>query len=96
MRAGYTMQIRPGKAAEYIESHRSVWPELIAAASQAGIRNHTVFLHGDTIFLYLEADDVDAALTRLKTEDVKQKWDAWMQEYLYPEVTSFAEVFHMD
>jgi L-rhamnose mutarotase len=61
------MNIRPGKRDAYIDSHRNVWPELIAAAHASGIRNHSVFLHGDTLFLYLDADDPKQSLNRLAT-----------------------------
>ena len=30
MRIAYTMKLRPGMRDAYIESHRSVWPELVA------------------------------------------------------------------
>ncbi len=96
MRAAYTLSVRPGKEEGYREAHRAVWPELIAAAERAGIRNHSVFLHGRTLFLYVEADDVDRAFRELKKQDVKARWDKWMEEFLEPGNTPLEEVFHMD
>ncbi len=96
MRLAYTMKLRPGKREAYIESHRNVWPELIAAASAAGIRNHSVFLQDDTLFLYLEAEDPRLALEQLKTQRVKQDWDRYMSEFLEPDALECEEAFHMD
>lgn len=96
MRVAYVMTVRPGREEGYKESHRAVWPELIAAASQAGIRNHSVFLHGRTLFLYLEADNIDEAMQNLKSTDVKTRWDEYMQEFLEPDVTAMEEVFYME
>jgi L-rhamnose mutarotase len=82
--------------AAFLRAHQEVWPELIEAASKAGIRNHSVFLHGRTLFVYVEADDVAEATRRLKTQPVKQKWDAYMSALLEPGSVDLEEVFHMD
>ncbi|HEU0140397.1 MAG TPA: L-rhamnose mutarotase [Bryobacteraceae bacterium] len=96
MRLAYTMKLRPGKRDAYIDSHRNVWPELIAAAQASGIRNHSVFLQGDTIFLYLEADDPKRALEELGAQKVKQDWDRFMREFLFPDISACEEAFHME
>ena len=96
MRAAYILTIQSNMEERYRNAHRAVWPELIEAARRAGIRNHSVFMAGTTLFVYLEADDVSAALTRLKEMPVKQQWDVSMQEFLEPESAPLEEVFHMD
>ena len=95
MRAASMMRVRPGKAEGYRESHKAVWAELIAAAGKAGIRNHCVFLHDHTLFLYLEADDVAKSLAELKRQPVKARWDEYMEEFLEPGDTPLEEVFYM-
>jgi L-rhamnose mutarotase len=96
MRLAYTMKLRPGKQEAYIESHKHVWPELIEAARAAGLRNHSVFLQGDTLFLYMEADNPEQTLAQLATQKVKQDWDRYMQEFLYEETIACEEAFHME
>jgi L-rhamnose mutarotase len=95
MRAAYLMQVRPGKAEGYRESHRAVWPELIAAANRAGIRNHSVFLKDGLLFLYLEADDLERSMAELLRTDVKRRWDEYMEKFLEPGSARLEEVFYM-
>lgn len=80
----------------YKESHRAVWRELLAAASEAGIRNHSVLMHGRTLFLYFEADNVEQAMRKLKRREVKIRWDEYMQSFLEPAITPMEEVLHME
>lgn len=95
-RAAYQIKMRPGRTDGYRQSHRAVWPELIAAARECGIRNHSAFVAGDHVFLYLEADDVNQSLATLMTHDIKQRWDAFMQEFLEPDFVEMEEVFYME
>lgn len=95
MRAAYTLTVRPGKEQAYREAHRVVWPELIQAATLAGIRNHSVFMSGRTLFVYLEADDIQQSVNALKGNPVKIRWDDYMRDLLEPESTTLEEVFHM-
>lgn len=62
MRAAYILTVRPGKEADYREVHRAVWPGLIEEAQKAGIRNHSVSMSGRTLFVYLEADDLEKSM----------------------------------
>ncbi len=96
MRQAYILTVRPGMEDAYRDAHKAVWPELIAEASRAGIRNHSVFMSGATLFVYLEADDPEEALRRLKHSEVKSRWDEFMSSFLEPSSVSFEEVFHMD
>ena len=47
-------RIKADKIEEYKESHRHVWPELLAAYRQAGIRKISCFLHGVDLLVYTE------------------------------------------
>jgi L-rhamnose mutarotase len=96
MRSAYILRIRPGKEEQYRLAHENVWPELIQAASDAGIRNHRVFMHGRTLFVYVEADDVGQATHRLLEQPIKKRWDAYMSDPLEPTNVLLDEVFHMD
>ncbi len=95
MRAAYILMVRPGKEEQYRRAHQAVWPELIEEANKAGIRNHSVFMHGRTLFVYLEADDIGQAERKLKQTAVKQRWDAYMGDLLEPGAVPLEEVFYM-
>jgi len=92
------MYLKPGCEPAYLAAHEAVWPELIEAATEAGIRNHSVFNRGLELFVYIEAEDVDASLEALSKREVKQRWDAKMAELLDPArpPITLAEAFHMD
>ncbi len=95
MRAAYILMVRPGKEEQYRRAHQEVWLELIEEANKAGIRNHSVFMHGRTLFVYLEADDIGQAERKLKQTAVKQRWDAYMGDLLEPGAVPLEEVFYM-
>jgi L-rhamnose mutarotase len=38
-RSAFVLRVRPDKVDEYVEAHRNVWPEMLAALREAGIRN---------------------------------------------------------
>lgn len=40
----FTMQLKPGVAAEYERRHDELWPELAQALHEAGIRDYSIFL----------------------------------------------------
>lgn len=96
MRGVVLLTVRPGKEEGYRAAHRSVWPELVAAAREAGIRNHSCFMTGRTVVAYFEADDLEAASERMARHPVKQRWNAFMEEFLEPGAITLEEVFHMD
>ena len=96
MRAAYILLVCPDKTEQYQRAHQEVWPELIEAASKFGIRNHSVFMHGRTLFVYVEADDIEEATRKLLEQPVKKRWDADMSDLLDPGSVPLEEVFHMD
>jgi L-rhamnose mutarotase len=96
MRAAYILRVKPGREEAYRNAHKMVWPDLIAEARRAGIRNHSCFMHGRTVVVYLEADNIDMSTQELMHKEVKQRWNKHMEEYLEAEVIPLAEVFYME
>ncbi|HZO99131.1 MAG TPA: L-rhamnose mutarotase [Terriglobales bacterium] len=96
-RKAWLLRVKEGKEEEYRRVHAAVWPELIEAARQAGLRNHSCFLEGRRVIAYVEADDIDAAFRKLLATDVKKQWDQAMSSILEEtDSSSFEEVFHFD
>jgi L-rhamnose mutarotase len=90
---------------EYRERHRQVWPGMLAALSQAGWTNYSLFLTGDGLLIgYLETDDYQAALRRMAETDINRRWQEEMAPYFTelngrPPDQGFqriAEIFHLD
>jgi L-rhamnose mutarotase len=100
-RTAFVLRVRPDKIEEYIRAHRDVWPEMLDALRGAGIRNYTIFRHGDTMFGYFEADDLAAAGRYLAQQDVSTRWQDAMAELLVERVPdggppALEEIFRLD
>ena len=38
-RVGFVLRVKPDRVDEYVLAHREVWPEMLEALKDAGIRN---------------------------------------------------------
>ena len=96
-RGAWVFALKPGKEQAYREAHAHVWPELIEAARAAGLKNHSVYVHGGMVFGYAEAEDLATTMKRLDSLDVTRRWNKAMME-LMEDVDGVAidEVFHFD
>jgi L-rhamnose mutarotase len=100
-RSAFVLQVRPDRIDEYIEAHRSVWPELLDAIREAGIRNYTIFRRGNEMFGYFESDDLEEAGRYLAGQEVNARWQDAMAELLEERVPDdgpppLPEVFRLD
>ena len=61
-RACFTFEIYPDKADEYKKRHDEIWPELVEAIQDAGLKNYSLFRHGNKVIAYVECHpDIDTA-----------------------------------
>jgi L-rhamnose mutarotase len=100
-RSGFVLQVKPDRVDEYLEAHRDVWPEMLAALRTAGICNYTIFRAGNEMFGYFEADDLEAAASYLASQEVSARWQDTMAELLDERVPDagpppLVEVFRLD
>jgi L-rhamnose mutarotase len=100
-RSAFALHVRPDKIDEYVDAHRNVWPEMLAALRDAGIRNYTIFRDGNQVFGYFEADDVEAAAAYMETQEVNPRWQDAMAKLLEERVPNagpltLEEIFRLD
>ena len=102
-RVGFTMQVLPGKEAEYRRRHAAVWPDMLDALRSAGARDYSIFIRGSDLFAYLVVDDFDAFRASMAASPVNARWQAEMASLIDPltdPATGFHqrldEVFHLD
>jgi L-rhamnose mutarotase len=100
-RSAFVLQVRPERIEGYVHAHRHVWPEMLDALRSAGIRNYTIFRHGNQMFGYLESDDLEAAAQYLAEQEVSGRWQDAMAELLEQRVPDsgprpLEEVFRLD
>ena len=74
---------------------------MLEALRGAGIRNYTIFRHGNQMFGYFEADDLAAAERHLAQQDVSPRWQDAMAELLEERVPdggapALEEIFRLD
>jgi L-rhamnose mutarotase len=100
-RAAFVLRVRPDKVDEYVAAHRNVWPEMLAALREAGIRNYTIFRNGNEMFGYFESDDLDVSGRSMAAQEVNARWQDAMAELLAERVPDpgpplLEEVFRLD
>jgi len=68
---------------EYIERHADVWPDMLAALTETGWTNYSLFVdeHDGTLIGYLETPDLAAAQAGMASRSVNTKWQATMAEF---------------
>jgi len=100
-RAAFVLRIKPEHVQDYITAHRRVWPEMRNAITASGIHNYTIFLRGSEAIGYFESEDLHAAFAFLATQDVNDRWQAAMAEFLEERVSDegpsiLNEIFRLD
>ncbi len=78
-RVCFLLQVRPERLDEYKERHKSVWPEMLAALSETGWQNYSLFLRPDGLLVgYFETPDLQAALDGMARREINERWQAQM------------------
>ena len=100
-RSGFALRVKPNRVEEYVHAHRQVWPEMLQALKDAGIRNYTIFRVGNQMFGYFETDDLEAAEAYLAEQDVSARWQDAMSDFLEERVPDrgparLQEIFRLD
>lgn len=82
-RVCFRLQIREEKMDEYVKSHEAVWPEMLAALSQTGWTNYSLFLDrtDGSLIGYLETPSLAAAKAGMEKREINAKWQAEMAQY---------------
>jgi len=99
----FTMQLKPGVAAEYRRRHDDIWPELTQALHAAGIRDYSIFLDEASGRLFgMQKRRPGHSADALPTLPVMHRWWAYMADLMEtnadhsPVVTPLTRVFHQD
>jgi L-rhamnose mutarotase len=100
-RSAFVLRVRPDRIDEYVGAHRAVWPDMLQALRDAGIRNYSIFRDGNQVFGYFEADDLERAAEHLAAEEVCALWQDAMASLLEERVPDagpppLEEIFRLD
>jgi L-rhamnose mutarotase len=100
-RSAFVLRVRPEKIDDYVAAHSSVWPEMLGALRDAGIRNYTIFRAGSQVFGYFETDDLSASEQYLGQQEVCTRWQDHMAALLEERVpdagpAQLEEIFRLE
>jgi len=104
-RVCFLLKVRQERIEEYKSRHVSVWPEMLDALRETGWRNYSLFLRPDGLLVgYLEAEDFNRCVARMKVHPVNARWQAEMAPFFESlsiggaddNMTPLEEVFHLD
>ena len=104
-RACFLLQVKKDRLAEYKVRHKSVWPDMLAALSETGWHNCSLFLRDDGLLIgYCETPDFEAARAGMANKEVNARWQAQMKEFFVDpggreadkQMAPLEEVFHLD
>jgi L-rhamnose mutarotase len=71
----FRMVLNPGMREEYERRHRDIWPELVDALHNAGVRDYRIFLDEQTDHLFAVLTRLaDHTMDQLPALDVMRKW----------------------
>lgn len=92
----FVARLRPGRKEDYIEAHYSFSSELRARYRDAGIHQIRIFLLGDQLFMYVEADDYEKAQAALAEDPLDQIWQERVGPMKNPDFQPLTEIFRLD
>ncbi|HEY3501610.1 MAG TPA: L-rhamnose mutarotase [Actinocatenispora sp.] len=102
-RVCFVLTVRPDRLDSYVERHRAVWPEMLAALRAAGWRNYSIFLRPDGLLVgYLETEDFAAAQAAMERTGVNARWQREMAGFFTTgdrpdeQMAPLGEIFHLD
>lgn len=82
----WVLEVRPGYEEEYKKRHDEIWPEMVEALGEAGIRNYTIFRYGLTLLGFFETDDIEKTQKYLANSKTNRRWGEWMAPIMKAEV----------
>jgi len=103
-RVCFVLQVKKDRLEEYKQHHEQVWPEMLAALSETGWHNYSLFLRDDGMLIgYVETPDFQKALDGMAAKDVNERWQKMMLPFFETDgkkadesMAPIAEVFHLD
>jgi len=95
IRIAMTVKNKPNLVEEYKECHRNVWPEIEQMQRRSGFRNVSIFLSGDTLFLYQEyhgSQPIEEAFAQYAANEKCREWEKLMNKYQVASANSLPRI----
>ena len=104
-RVCFVLQDKADRLDEYKKLHETVWPDMLAALTETGWHNYSLFLRDDGMLVgYCETPDFAAAVAGMQDQDVNERWQTMMAPFFEDigdgkadtSMQPLEEVFHLD
>ena len=82
----WILEVRPGDEEEYKKRHDEIWPELSDLIKESGMKNYSIFRHGEKLYGYFETADLEKTIAHLNQGEVNKKWGEFMTPIMKIEV----------
>lgn len=99
----FRMVLNPGMREEYERRHAEIWPELVDALQDAGVREYRIFFDPGTDHLFaILSRTSDHKMDHLPELDVMRKWWDYMADIMQtapdhtPLQQELEQVFHLN
>ncbi|QGQ95202.1 L-rhamnose mutarotase [Paenibacillus psychroresistens] len=98
-RSSFVLRISPADYETYVDRHRHVYPDLLAAFGEAGITSYSIYYYEGLLFAYMEAEDFAYVSKVLSSHPASHRWAAFMSDILLcwengNDSVQIEEVFH--
>jgi L-rhamnose mutarotase len=81
-RVCFLLKVKKDQLEAYLAAHEAVWPEMLRAMHDSGIRNYSMYQREDGLLVgYLEAEDTQEALRRCAETDASRRWHEYMAPF---------------
>ena len=96
-RACFTFEIYPDKADEYKQRHDEIWPELVEAIEDAGLKNYSLFRRENQVTAYVECHpDIATAFDNIGATEVNERWSKWFEDVILSLVDDNGDIYWAD
>jgi len=99
----FTFELYEGAEAEYKKRHDEIWPELVTAIQEGGLKNYSLFRRGTQVIAYVECHpDAATAFGKVGAHDANARWSAWFEDLIINltdpkgNLIELTEVWHLD
>ncbi len=101
VRSSFVLHVLPDRIDDYVRAHAEVWPEMLQALRDAGIRNYSIFRAGTEVFGYFESDDLEESARYMAAQPVSTRWQDTMAPLLSERVPdagppALEQIFRLD
>lgn len=95
-RKAFLTRLKPEFREQYIDAHNNFSAELRRRYLQAGVRNISIFLFEDQLFMYVEAESFERVSAALTADSLDNAWQQRVGPMKDSENCEFLEIFHLE